>query len=185
MNKTPPVIRLTGYYDRSAMALVELARSYRIKTIVDICDRADESVNAFENCRTLREILHNNGITLHLAGRQLTVFPMSSDHSIHTSLDLTLRGFAEHMCSDLFKIAIDQLTALARKQLTLVIGGDDEFEVESRYLLADYLFLIEGFQVLHLAQDETISEHQPTSMARVGLNDIIYDRLADEPRRYH
>ncbi len=185
MTETPPAIWLAGYLNRSSADIVEMAHLFQAEVIVDICNLSDESQNNLDRCQNLRDMLNAQGIEFHLAGRQLGVHPTVPDHSIHIGLDSLMRGFADYMRTDRFKQGIRQLVSMAKTKRTIVISANDDNNVNSRTLLADYLFLVENFSVFHIVSGEGIHQHRPTQSARVDLDGIVYDRTETNRLYYH
>ncbi len=185
MSDSQPVIWLTGYQNRALTDIVNLAHRYRADSIVDVCDISDAPESNLGWYQDLRNLLRSISVTFHVAGYQLGVFPYASDHCAHIGLELHMRGFAEHMRTELFKQGIRKVISLARDSRTIVINGNNDFEDSSRMLIADYLFLMEGFRVFHILPDEKICEHRPTHSARVEAEGIIYDRAESKCLLYH
>ena len=185
MTDQPPSLWLTGYLDRSAVDIVQMADCFEATAIVDVCDLSDNPARMMDRSQRLRELLNAANISFHLAGRQLGVFPAASNHCAHTGLEFFMRGFADHMRTDVFTTGIKQLVSLAKRNRIIVINGDSDIEVTSRTLIADYLFLIEGFKIYHILQGESVQEHRPSLSARVDLDGLIYDRAQTDQKFYH
>ena len=185
MTDQPPSLWLTGYQDRSAVDIVQMADCFEATAVVDVCDLSDNPAHMMDRSQRLRELLNAANISFHHAGRQLGVVPTASNHSTHTGLEFSMRGFADHMRTDVFTTGIKQLVSLAKRNRIIVINGDSDFEMTSRTLIADYLFLIEGFKVYHILPGDGVQQHSPTPAARVELDGIVYDRAQTDQKFYH
>ncbi|MFI6517709.1 DUF488 family protein [Spirillospora sp. NPDC050679] len=88
----------------------------------------------------------------------------------------SFRGYAGHTRSPDFLAAMDGLLRDADQTSTAVMCSESLWWRCHRRLIADYAVLVAGRPVLHLAHDGRLTEHPPTSGARVredGL--LVYD----------
>ncbi len=91
------------------------------------------------------------------------------------------RGYAEHMRTEEFSEALDQLLDLAgrREGATAVMCAESVWWRCHRRLLADALVLLRGVAVAHLFHDGRTAPHQPTDVVRVEDGLLHYDAGAD------
>jgi uncharacterized protein (DUF488 family) len=79
------------------------------------------------------------------------------------------------MESDLFQKAAVQLINLATSANTAILCAERLPEHCHRSLISDYL-LLQGVEVLHIIDQDTITSHQLSPLARRESQQLIYDR---------
>ncbi|WP_306291758.1 DUF488 family protein [Microbispora sp. GKU 823] len=90
----------------------------------------------------------------------------------------SFRGYAGYSRHPDFLAAMDELLARARAARTAVMCAEAVWWRCHRRIIADFAVLVRGARVLHLAHDGRLTEHAPTSGARLrddGL--LVYDRV--------
>ncbi len=100
--------------------------------------------------------------------------------SLPDSPDTALRnrafaGYAAHMRSEEFRSAIDELLDEASTR-TAIMCAESVWWRCHRRMVADFLVLVRGVDVLHLMHDGRLQRHIPSDLARVrddGL--LVYD----------
>ena len=85
------------------------------------------------------------------------------------------RGYADHMETNEFAAALDELLADADRECTAVMCAESVWWRCHRRLLADAALLLRGAAVEHLFHDGRRSPHRPTPEARLDGRRIIYD----------
>jgi uncharacterized protein (DUF488 family) len=85
------------------------------------------------------------------------------------------RGYADHMETDEFATALDELLADADREHTAVMCAESVWWRCHRRLLADAAVLLRGVAVEHLFHDGRRSHHRPTPEAHLDGRRIIYD----------
>ncbi|GGV30522.1 hypothetical protein GCM10010182_62270 [Actinomadura cremea] len=88
----------------------------------------------------------------------------------------SFRGYAGHTRDPGFLAAVDELLDGAERDRTAVMCSESVWWRCHRRLIADFAVLARGRPVLHLAHDGRLTEHPPTSGARLredGL--LVYD----------
>jgi uncharacterized protein (DUF488 family) len=86
------------------------------------------------------------------------------------------RGYAEHMRTEEFLAAVDELLAQAGEQATAVMCAESLWWRCHRRLLADFVSVARGVPVRHLMHDGRLEEHRPSPGLRLredGL--LVYD----------
>ncbi|WP_455204906.1 DUF488 domain-containing protein [Kaarinaea lacus] len=164
-----------GHSNRESQDLLTLLASIPIRIVVDI--RSYPQSNRFPHFShdNLRQILEENQLVYHWAGRQLGGLRPSIQNSLHIGLDDNQRGFADYMQSDAFSIAITQLLNLAQKGNTVLLCAEMQPEHCHRSLISDYL-LLRGVDVKHLINEGHVISHQLSPSARRESHELIYDR---------
>ncbi|MGI5156467.1 DUF488 domain-containing protein [Microbispora sp. CA-102843] len=90
----------------------------------------------------------------------------------------SFRGYAGYSRHPDFLAAMDGLLAQARAARTAVMCAEAVWWRCHRRIIADFAVLVRGARVLHLSQEGRLTEHAPTSGARLrddGL--LVYDRV--------
>ncbi|GLX09288.1 DUF488 domain-containing protein [Microbispora sp. NBRC 16548] len=90
----------------------------------------------------------------------------------------SFRGYAGYSRHPDFLAAMDELLAQACAARTAVMCAEAVWWRCHRRIIADFAVLVRGARVLHLAHDGRLTEHAPTSGARLrddGL--LVYDRV--------
>jgi len=85
------------------------------------------------------------------------------------------RGYADHMETDEFRDAIDDLLAEGGTRPVAVMCAESVWWRCHRRLLADAVVLLRGTAVEHLFHDGRIDPHRPTPEARVDGRRLVYD----------
>jgi uncharacterized protein (DUF488 family) len=164
-----------GHGDRSLAELASVLSERGIRTLVDV--RAEPHSSRFPHFSrdALREAMEERGIVYHFAGRQLGGRRSPRPDSRHRALEGALRGYADHMESDLFQRSAAQLANLAAKSPTAILCAERSPEQCHRRLIADQLVL-RGMEVIHLIGAGDARPHRLSPEARRESAELIYDR---------
>ena len=87
----------------------------------------------------------------------------------------SFRAYADYMETGDFRAGVDQLLALAVGESTAVVCSESMWWRCHRRLLADYLVLIRGIEVVHLMHDGRPTSHAPTEGVRLADDALLYD----------
>jgi uncharacterized protein (DUF488 family) len=85
------------------------------------------------------------------------------------------RGYADHMETAEFAIALDEVLADAEQRRTVVMCAESVWWRCHRRLVADAAVLLRSAAVEHLFHDGRIAPHHPTPEARVDGRHVVYD----------
>jgi uncharacterized protein (DUF488 family) len=85
------------------------------------------------------------------------------------------RGYADHMETEEFAAALDELLAGAALRCTAVMCAESVWWRCHRRLVADAAVLLRGASVRHLFHDGRVASHRPTPEARVDGLRLAYD----------
>jgi uncharacterized protein (DUF488 family) len=85
------------------------------------------------------------------------------------------RGYADHMETEEFRDAIDDLLAEGGTRPVAVMCAESVWWRCHRRLLADAVVLLRATAVEHLFHDGRIDPHRPTPEARVDGRRLVYD----------
>ena len=93
--------------------------------------------------------------------------------SKHVALrNLSFRAYADYMETADFRAGVDELLSAGQRA---VMCSETVWWRCHRRLLADYLVLVRGVEVLHLMHDGHVTPHPPTDGVRVDDTLLIYD----------
>jgi uncharacterized protein (DUF488 family) len=85
------------------------------------------------------------------------------------------RGYADHMETQEFGDAVDELLVEAGTRRAAVMCAESVWWRCHRRLLADAAVLLRGAAVEHLFHDGRLDPHRPTPEARVDRRRLVYD----------
>lgn len=167
-----------GHSNLDLDEFLTLLRTSGIETLVDI--RAYPHSRRFPHFErdALRSALVDAGLVYHWAGRSLGGHRKPKPDSPHHALqDDAMRGYADHMESDVFQTGVGQLQRLAADSRLVLMCAERQPEHCHRYLLADYLVL-NGCSVWHIISAVERREHLLSATARRESRSLVYDRFA-------
>lgn len=93
----------------------------------------------------------------------------------------SFRGYADHMDSDEFRAALDDVLGWAAARRTAVMCSESVWWRCHRRLLADHAVLVKGAVVDHVMHDGRTSTHPVTDGARLDGDHLVYDVGGDVP----
>lgn len=97
-------------------------------------------------------------------------------HSKHVALRHdAFRGYADYMETPAFLTGVEELLTLTDRELVAVMCSESVWWRCHRRLLADYLLLVRGIEVVHLMHDGRLTLHTPTKGVRVAGDALVYD----------
>lgn len=154
-----------GHSTRPISEFVALLQSFQIKTLADIRAYPGSAKHPQFNKPELEHSLISAGIAyLHL--RDLGGRRKPRPDSKNTIWKNTsFRGYADYMETDDFLTAVRQLEVLALTSFTAMMCSEAVWWRCHRALVSDYLKL-QGWQVLHIMNEDKVTEHPFTQPAR-------------------
>ncbi len=175
MYDSSATIWTAGYGHRTLAEFVSLITAFHIDIVVDIRSVPIPYKGAKFASDQLREALERRSIQFHRAGHQLGCSKKASSNTAHMALRKSLRGYAEHMSTPVFKQGIKQLINLAKHNRVILVSETKDYEFCHRKLIADYLLLTEGWNLFHILENHLVVEHTLTGYVRYEYDSIIYD----------
>jgi uncharacterized protein (DUF488 family) len=91
------------------------------------------------------------------------------------------RAYADYMATPDFLAGVEELLVLAGAEPTTVMCSESVWWRCHRRLLADYLVLVRGIEVVHLMHDGRLNPHVPTAGVRLADDQLVYDVGATPP----
>ncbi|MGP3988374.1 DUF488 domain-containing protein [Streptomyces sp. 3N207] len=175
MESVQPLLTV-GHGTAGREELARLLDDAGVRSVVDVRTAPGSRRNPDAHREALREWLPERGIDYRweqrLGGFRRAA-PDAPDTFWHNA---SFRGYAGHTRSPEFLAAMDDLLRDAAEIRTAVMCGESVWWRCHRRLIADFAVLARGRTVLHLAHDGRLTEHPPTSGARLredGL--LVYD----------
>ncbi|MCQ4079514.1 DUF488 domain-containing protein [Streptomyces sp. RB6PN25] len=158
--------------------LTALLRGAGVRAVVDVRTAPGSRHNPDVGKEVLREWLPAAGIDYRWE-RRLGGFRKAARDSPDVFWEnAAFRGYAGHTRDPEFLAAMDDLLRQAAAVRTAVMCGESVWWHCHRRIIADFAVLVRHAQVLHLAHDGRLTEHRPTTGARLredGL--LVYDRV--------
>jgi uncharacterized protein (DUF488 family) len=164
-----------GHGTLGADALVSLLDGAHIERLVDVRSFPRSRRNPQFAREEMESWLPAAGIDYawqrELGGRRRPV-----DGSRHVALrNDGFRGYADYMESDSFASGVERLLASSAAEPAAVMCSESVWWQCHRRLLADYLVLVRGVEVVHLMHDGRLVPHPPTDGVRVEGDHLVYD----------
>lgn len=165
-----------GHGNASAERIVELLRSAGVALLVDVRTAPGSRHNPHVARAELVNWLPENGIA-YRHERRLGGLRPGWDDSPDTALrNSALAGYAAHMRTQEFGVAIDDLLVEAASVATTVMCAESSWTRCHRQLVADFVELARGVPVEHLGHDGARQRHPVSDVVRTredGL--LVYD----------
>jgi uncharacterized protein (DUF488 family) len=162
-----------GHSTRPFDKFNELLNSFHIEMVADVRTITKSRHNPQFNMDELKGRLEAYGIGyIHMRG--LGGLRHANVDSINTRWkNLSFRGYADYMQRPEFEYALEQLIAIAKQKLTVIMCAEAVPWRCHRSLISDAL-LIRNFNVEEIIHDKTSTPHKLTSWARVDGCTITY-----------
>ena len=172
-------IHTVGHGTLSDADFTALVRDAGVEEVVDIRSfpgsRRNPQFGTVEMARWLPEASVAYSWMRDLGGRRKAV-----PGSKHVALrHLSFQAYADYMETEPFVTGVDHLLALGEGRA--VMCSESVWWRCHRRLLADYLVLLRGVEVLHLMHDGRLTPHKPTEGVRAEGHRVIYDVGATPP----
>ncbi len=169
-----------GHSSRSIEELVRILAGVPIRLLVDVRRMPRSRRYPHFDQGALRAALEGHGIVYHWAGAQLGGRRAPRPGSPHLALEEGLRGYADHMGTEAFARALDQLSRLAARGSLAILCAERDPERCHRSLLADALVL-RGHPVTHLIDGASHRPHVLHPQLRVVEGVPAYDLMVSAP----
>ena len=169
----PQTIWTVGHSTRSGEEFTQILLAHGIEVLVDVRTFPGSRRYPQFNRAALTEELGAQKIRYQheprLGGRKT---PRPDSHNTAWR-NPQFRGYADHMETEVFRKAVEDLLELARDRRVAVMCAEAVWWRCHRSLLADYL-KAEGHTVLHIIDAKKIEEHPYTPVARIVDGQLSY-----------
>ena len=168
-----------GHSTRSFEELVEVLRGYGIEAVVDVRTVPRSRKNPQFNRDELEVKLPEAGIAYSHA-KDLGGLRNPLKDSINSGWQNdSFRGFADHMQTEGFRLALERLMSQAESAKTAIMCAETLPWHCHRSLIADAL-LVRGFEVVEIFDAAKSQPHRMTSFAVVDGDNITYPPMDAE-----
>jgi uncharacterized protein (DUF488 family) len=166
-----------GHGTMSAANFTELMRSSSISKVVDIRSAPGSRHNPQFGRLEMEKWLPPADIAYRWEVA-LGGFRKASATSPHMALrHPAFRGYADHMLTEEFSIAIDELVQASAALRTVLMCSESVWWRCHRRLASDYLTRVRGVEIRHVMHDGTLHEHRLTDGVRAAGEVVLYDRV--------
>lgn len=165
-----------GHSNHSFEEFLSLLKAFQIRTVADIRRYPSSRKFPHFNSEVLRKLLGKEDIRYiwleALGGRRHTG---KNDKSPNVGLKSPgFRSYADHMATDEFRAAIQELLSTAATSGTAVMCAEKFYWRCHRRLLSDYL-VGQGIEVTHILRRDKLCDHKPAPSAVIsGDGTVIY-----------
>lgn len=168
-------LRTVGHGTVTAEAFASLLGGARIGRVADVRSfpgsRHNPQFGREEMERWVREAGIDYVWIRELGGRRRSV-----GASKHVALrNDAFRAYADYMGTSEFLGGVEELLVVGQRGLTAVMCSESVWWRCHRRLLADYLVLVRGIDVVHLMHDGRRTPDAPTAGVRLADDHLVYD----------
>lgn len=169
----PATILTVGHSTRTQDDLMELLRIHGVQVLMDVRKWLRSHRNPQFNREALEARLPHEGIT-YRHRPDLGGWRQAREDSPNTALRTPgFRGYADHMLTEEFQRALDELLKLARHQRLAIMCAELVPQRCHRSFIADAL-TARGAEVYHLLEKGRTQRHALRALARVGNGLVTY-----------
>lgn len=170
----PATLYTIGHSSRPIEAFLDTLREAEIRRVVDV--RALPRSRRWPQYAraALERSLAAHGIDYEWSGDTLGGFRQPRPGSPNVALEGAFRGFADHMATPGFAVAIEALLAGAAHAPTAILCAEKLPRDCHRSLIADFV-LAAGTEVVHLLAPGTREAARLNPAARVVAGVLVYD----------
>ena len=170
-----PSLLTVGHGTMAADELLELLRDAGIDQVVDVRRFPGSRRHPHVGSDQLSEWLPDAGIGYRwderLGGRR-----RGRPDTPHTAIrNDSFRAYADHMDTEEWQVAMDELVAEAQQRRVAVMCSESVWWRCHRRFIADAAVVRHDLPAFHLMHDGRLTEHPITDGARVMGHDLVYD----------
>lgn len=175
------MILTIGHSAHPAAVFTELLSNAAVELLVDIRRYPVSRRHPQFRRDEMERWLPPRGIGYRFAGEQLGGQRPAASPQLHPALDHGLSGYAQHMATYAFRLALREVVALAAERTVALMCAEEDPGRCHRWLLSDALVLLDDTPVEHVRRDGTRSDHRPSPTARREGDRLLYDVAVDRP----
>lgn len=169
------LVRSVGHGTLGADELASLLAQAGVEHVVDVRRYPGSRRHPHFGRDSMAEWLPERGVGYsweeRLGGRRVAS-PASPNVALRQE---AFQAYADHMLTDEFREALDDVLARATARATAVLCSETLWWRCHRRLLADALVLARGAEVDHLFPDGSARRHEPMPEARLVDGRLVYD----------
>ncbi len=169
------IIYTIGHSNRPLDQFIATLAHYRISTVADIRSLPHSRANPHFNKEVLEYELPRSDVTYLWMGEGLGGFrPQTLTESPNAAWHVKgFRNYADYALTDGFSQAIEELSAVAAEQTTVIMCAEVLWTRCHRRIIADYLS-VRGWEVVHILTAARSRPHELTPFAKVDDGHITY-----------
>jgi uncharacterized protein (DUF488 family) len=169
-----------GHGARDIQTFLQLLEGAGIERLVDVRTAPGSRTHPHFGRDALAASVEGRDIRYEWQGKALGGFRRARPDSRHVSLrSAGFRGYADHMETEEFRIAVERLIATSRETTTAVMCAESVWWRCHRRMLSDGL-TARGIAVVHIMERGRLQPHALTSAARIEGDEVIYDVPEDD-----
>jgi uncharacterized protein (DUF488 family) len=170
------IIFTIGHGAREISTFLDLLEGAEVKRLVDVRTAPGSRTHPQFGQDALAAALAHRGLVYEWGGKELGGFRRARPDSRHTALRSGgFRGYADHMETEGFQRALDELIRTSEAVPTSVMCAESLWWRCHRRLLSDAL-VARGCRVLHIMDRGKLDAHRLTGGARIaGDSEVVYD----------
>lgn len=163
-----------GHSTHPIERFLDLLRGAGIRRLVDVRTAPGSRKHPQFGRDALASSLEGAGVAYAWRGEELGGWRKAGPDSRHTALrSAGFRGYADHMESETFRVALDRLLEEAEETPTAVMCAEALWWRCHRSMIADAV-VARGHEVRHLMPDGSVADHRPR-FARIEDGVPVYD----------
>ena len=162
-----------GHSTRSIEELIELLKSHKIQTVIDIRTIPKSRYNPQFNQESLKNALRKVRIGYrHL--KELGGLRRPRKDSINTGwINASFRGYADYMQTTEFQKGLEKLEKIGRMKRCALLCAEAVFWRCHRSLVADAL-MVRKWRVFHIQSKTDAKRHQRTPFLKIRKGMLVY-----------
>jgi uncharacterized protein (DUF488 family) len=170
-----------GHGARDISTFLDLLEGAEVHRLVDVRTAPGSRTHPQFGQDALAAALAHTGLAYEWGGKELGGFRRARPDSRHVALRSGgFRGYADHMETDGFRRALDELIRTSAAVSTSLMCAESLWWRCHRRLLSDAL-VAHGCRVLHIMDRGKLDAHRLTGGARiVGNTEVVYDVPEDD-----
>ncbi len=162
-----------GHSTRTIDQFIGLLEAHSIEELVDVRTVPKSRHNPQFGSEALADSLRQVGIGYRHLGALGGLRHARKDSANTGWENASFRGFADYMATPEFQAGLEELEALAEKQVVAIMCAEAVPWRCHRSLIADAL-TVRGWQVLHITSKKTAKPHELTPFLRVQDGTLTY-----------
>ena len=163
-----------GHSSRSIEEFIVTLQTYEITTVVDVRRFPGSRRNPQFGAEALEASLEECGIGYcHLGALGGRRSKPASDSPNDAWENDSFQAYADYALTDEFQTALDDLIALTKTEIPVIVCAETVYWRCHRRIVADWL-LARGYDVINIFDEERADEHSLTRFASVSDGRVIY-----------
>lgn len=176
-----PVILTIGHSAHPAAVFGDLLSAAGVELLVDVRRYPVSRRHPQFRRDEMQRWLPPRGVGYRFAGEHLGGQRPAAPPDVHPALEAGLSGYAQHMATSAFRLALREVVGLAADRTIALMCAEEDPARCHRWLLSDALVVLENTPVRHLRRDGVATPHSPSPVLRREGERLVYDVAVDRP----